>query len=74
MAVNFELAVKISERRPGEDLPARQKVGLKVRAIIVITVLVAAALLRYGILRSSSVISARVVFKGMSRRAIWLCR
>ena len=44
------------------------------RAIIVITALAAAGLVLYGILQVFVCDFREVVFKGMSRRAVWLCR
>jgi hypothetical protein len=44
------------------------------RAIIVIAALAAAALVLYGILQVFVCDFREVVFKGMSRRAVWLCR
>jgi hypothetical protein len=44
------------------------------RAIIVITALAVAALVLYGILQVFVCDFREVVFKGMSRRAVWLCR
>jgi hypothetical protein len=44
------------------------------RAIIVIAGLAAAGLVLYGILQVFVCDFREVVFKGMSRRAVWLCR
>jgi hypothetical protein len=44
------------------------------RAIIVIAALAAAGLVLYGILQVFVCDFREVVFKGMSRRAAWLCR
>jgi hypothetical protein len=44
------------------------------RAIIVIAALAAAGLVLYGILQVFVCDFREVVFKGMSRRAVWLCR
>ena len=44
------------------------------RAIIVIAALAAAGLVLYGILQVFVCDFREVVFKGMSHRAVWLCR
>jgi len=44
------------------------------RAIIVVTALAAAALVLYGLLQVFVCDFREVVFKGMSRRVVWLCR
>jgi len=44
------------------------------RGIIVIAALAAAGLVLYGILQVFVCDFREVVFKGMSRRAVWLCR
>ena len=44
------------------------------RAIIAITALAVAALVLYGILQVFVCDFREVVFKGMSHRAVWLCR
>jgi len=44
------------------------------RAVIVITAVAAAGLVLYGILQVFVCDFREAVFKGMSRRAVWLCR
>jgi hypothetical protein len=48
--------------------------GKPLRAIIVIAALAAAGLVLYGILQVFVCDFREAVFKGMSRRAVWLCR
>jgi len=48
--------------------------GGPLRAIIVIVALAAAGLVLYGILQVFVCDFREAVFKGMSRRAVWLCR
>jgi hypothetical protein len=48
--------------------------GRLLRAIIAIAALAAAGLVLYGILQIFVCDFREAVFKGMSRRAVWLCR
>jgi hypothetical protein len=56
--------------------PHRGRGGLStlVRTLILIVALAAAALVLYGILQVFVCDFREVVFKGMSRRVVWLCR
>jgi hypothetical protein len=62
---------------PDEPLAARGRTsGLSklVRTLIVIVALAAAGLVLYGILQVFVCDLREIVFKGMPRRAVWLCR
>ena len=48
--------------------------GGPLRAIIIIAALAVAGLVLYGILQVFVCDFREAVFKGMSRRAVWLCR
>lgn len=65
---------------PGEPLAARRSngrtsgLGKFVRTLIVIVALAAAGLVLYGILQVFVCDLREIVFRGMPRRAVWLCR
>ncbi len=66
---------------PADEPPAagsgrRGRGGLStlVRTLIVIVALATAGLVLYGMLQVFVCDFREVVFKGMSRRAVWLCR
>jgi len=59
---------------PGRAHHSGTGLGTALRAIIVIAGLAAAGLVLYGILQVFVCDFREVVFKGMSRRAVWLCR
>jgi len=65
---------------PGEPVAARSSNGRTsgfsklVRTLIVIVALAAAGLVLYGILQVFVCDLREIVFRGMPRRAVWLCR
>jgi len=71
-----DLGRSSADQSPASDRAHRGGAGLgrPLRAIIVIAALAVAGLVLYGILQVFVCDFREAVFKGMSRRAVWLCR
>jgi hypothetical protein len=70
----------VSQPSPSEPLAARRSndrtgwLSKLVRTLIVIVAVAAAGLVLYGILQVFVCDLREIVFRGMPRRAVWLCR